>query len=88
MHSWNDVTEGWNCKKYEDTITLASGKQIPWYGQACDKAYNNDCRGEGFAEDPFATFKSASDLVRYFILFGFLPVYLTTISMLIAEYFR
>lgn len=47
-HSYNDVEEGWNCNKYDAIITLSSGSTLMWPGQATDRAYNNDCRGNGF----------------------------------------
>jgi len=47
-HSYNDVEEGWNCKKYDATITFSNGSTMACPGQACDRAYENDCKGNGF----------------------------------------
>jgi hypothetical protein len=47
-HSYCDIEEGWNCRKYDGVVELADGTTMSWYGQACDRAYDNDCKGAGF----------------------------------------
>lgn len=80
-HSWDDSIEGWNCKKYEATVTLSSGAEILWHGQACDKAYENDCRGNGFEPATFGFFKAAPPSVQLFILAVVIPALIDTVVM-------
>lgn len=46
--AYRDIEEGWNCRKYDAVITLSNGRKMRWSGQACDRAYENDCKGDGF----------------------------------------
>lgn len=56
-HSYDDVEEGWNCRKFDAVITLSSGTTLDWPGQACDRAFSNDCRGDGYERATFWMFK-------------------------------
>ena len=47
-NSYQDIEEGWLCKKYDAHIKLVDGSVMKWPGQACDNAFNNDCHGNGF----------------------------------------
>ena len=75
-HSYDDVQEGWNCRKYDAVIVLSNGSTFKWPGQACDRAFQNDCKGHGFEESLTAPFKR--------LQFGHKVIVLVLVSMVFA----
>lgn len=46
-YSFNDVSEGWLCKRYDAKIKLSGGTVLDWPGQACSSAIK-ECGGQGY----------------------------------------
>lgn len=70
-HSYNDIEEGWLCRKFDKTIILSNGDEFKWPGQKCETAYKNDCQMEGFDKSIFSFIKTMQSKTKVFFLFAF-----------------
>lgn len=75
-YSYDDVSEGWNCTRFDAVIKFSDGSTMNWPGQSCVVAYKNDCHGNGFKRS------IVPSIIRKYPL-AFIPVWATLLTIII-----